>query len=305
MGIIYKNGIIYGNNPLIESIGVGGGYAPIGTIIAYMGTTAPQDYLVCNGATYNISDYKQLSHFIETQFGSINYFGGDGITTFAVPDLRGEFLRGTGTNGHNSQGSGSNVGIHQDATEHFMILKTNQTRLNFYGTTPTSPQNVDGTGSAGYTKAGMNITAAAYTASADTSTCYKSRPTNTSVLYCIKAICAGDVYSTEERVVGTWVDGKPIYQTTIDFGTLPNASTKEVVHGIANIETSVGLEGIAVGAGTTTGSHVIIPLPMVGVATTASSISIYSTATKIYITTGSNRSDMRGYITLRYTKTTD
>ena len=26
---------------------------------------------------------------------SANYFGGDGETTFSVPDLRGEFLRGS------------------------------------------------------------------------------------------------------------------------------------------------------------------------------------------------------------------
>ena len=73
----------------------GGGFAPIGTIIAFMGTTAPQDYLACDGTVYNIADYPRLAQFFTDQFGSANKFGGNGTTTFAVPDLKGEFLRGT------------------------------------------------------------------------------------------------------------------------------------------------------------------------------------------------------------------
>ena len=75
-------------------------YTPIGTIISYMGNNPPKDYLSCDGTVYNISDYQALADFINTEFGSYDFFGGDGTTTFAVPDLRGEFLRGTGTNSH-------------------------------------------------------------------------------------------------------------------------------------------------------------------------------------------------------------
>ena len=62
-------------NISVPTIGIGGGFAPIGTIISYMGTTAPQDYLICDGTTYNIADYKQLSDFFAAQFGSANFFG--------------------------------------------------------------------------------------------------------------------------------------------------------------------------------------------------------------------------------------
>lgn len=65
--------------------------SPIGTVISFMGTTAPAHYLVCDGTVYNIADYSALADFIQTQFGSKNYFGGDGTTTFAVPDLDNEF----------------------------------------------------------------------------------------------------------------------------------------------------------------------------------------------------------------------
>ena len=73
----------------VPTIGIGGGYAPIGTIISYMGVTAPQDYLACDGSVYNISAYPDLADFIESQFGSKNYFGGNGTTTFGVPTLTG------------------------------------------------------------------------------------------------------------------------------------------------------------------------------------------------------------------------
>ena len=86
-----------------------------------MGNTPPDDYLSCDGNVYRINDYKPLANFIHLQFGSYDYFGGDGIDTFAVPDLRGEFLRGTGANSHTNalgelQGSGSAVGKHQSGT---------------------------------------------------------------------------------------------------------------------------------------------------------------------------------------------
>lgn len=60
---------------------------PIGHVISFMGTSAPEHYLICDGTEYNITDYRELADFINTQFGSYNYFGGDGTTTFAVPDL--------------------------------------------------------------------------------------------------------------------------------------------------------------------------------------------------------------------------
>lgn len=60
---------------------------PVGHIIAHMGTTAPKHYLVCDGSEYNIVDYPYLAEHIKTEFGSYNYFGGDGTTTFEVPNF--------------------------------------------------------------------------------------------------------------------------------------------------------------------------------------------------------------------------
>lgn len=63
---------------------------PTGTIIKILGissTKAPSGYVKCNGAVYSISYHKNLADYIKTTFGSYNFFGGDGVTTFAVPSI--------------------------------------------------------------------------------------------------------------------------------------------------------------------------------------------------------------------------
>jgi microcystin-dependent protein len=62
---------------------------PIGTISWFAGNTAPTGYLKANGAAISRTTYSTLFTAIGTTFGV-----GDGSTTFNVPDLRGEFIRG-------------------------------------------------------------------------------------------------------------------------------------------------------------------------------------------------------------------
>ena len=62
---------------------------PSGTIIYTARTTAPTGYLKANGAAVSRTTYADLFTAIGTIYGS-----GDGSTTFNVPDLRGEFVRG-------------------------------------------------------------------------------------------------------------------------------------------------------------------------------------------------------------------
>lgn len=158
---------------------------PIGTIISYMGNNPPKDYLSCDGTVYSISDYQSLADFINTEFGSYGFFGGDGTTTFAVPDLRGEFLRGTGTNSHTNQGDGSNVGEHQNATQIPYIFMSRSPDFNGpgYESFPTNTDRTIGSGTNRvYAKSG---TYKEYGELAKTMF-YTTKPTNTSVLYCIK-----------------------------------------------------------------------------------------------------------------------
>ncbi len=228
------------------------GDTPIGTIISYMGITPPDEYLSCDGTTYNIKDYWELAEFIKSQFGTYNYFGGDGTTTFAVPDLRGEFLRGTGTNSHANQGSGTTVGTHQNATT-VPTMYTTGTSPDGFGmwTTGTGTQmlvnNADG-GSATAHYAYISLDGKG--AQAESTGLKNVRPTNTSVLYCIKytnspSMQPSNVYSTEEKRIGTWIDGKPLYQIALTGRTPSTADTNVNMIDITslNIDQVIELNG--------------------------------------------------------------
>ena len=160
---------------------------PVGHIIAHMGTVAPTHYLICDGTEYNITDYPYLAQHIEDNFGSINYFGGDGETTFAVPDLRERFLKGVVET--------ENVGVNEEAGlpnitgtigQHGVNSGTTIQNLSgaFYTTTTLSKYRT------GTDKTGANSVGNIYINASRSSAIYgKSStvtPANTSVLYCIK-----------------------------------------------------------------------------------------------------------------------
>jgi len=60
----------------------------VGQIVAYAGTEAPQGWVLCDGAALAIETYPALFMLIGTTYG------GDGISTFAPPDLRGKMIVG-------------------------------------------------------------------------------------------------------------------------------------------------------------------------------------------------------------------
>jgi phage-related tail fiber protein len=62
---------------------------PTGSVHLMASTTVPSGYLKCNGAAVSRTTYADLFAEIGTAFGA-----GDGSSTFNVPDLRGEFVRG-------------------------------------------------------------------------------------------------------------------------------------------------------------------------------------------------------------------
>lgn len=105
-------------------------------------------------------------------------------------------------------------------------------------------------------------------------------------------------YSTSEVNTGTaWIDGSPIYKKTIDFGTLPNNTEKNVAHNISNLNVVIRFDAAA--KSTTTGNN--IPLPFVST-TLANQIYFTVTPTNITIGCSTDRSTLYGYITLYYTK---
>jgi microcystin-dependent protein len=68
---------------------VGMGDTPVGTVNWFAASTAPSGWLVADGSAVSRATYATLFAVVGTTFGA-----GDGSTTFNLPDLRGQFLRG-------------------------------------------------------------------------------------------------------------------------------------------------------------------------------------------------------------------
>lgn len=115
-------------------------------------------------------------------------------------------------------------------------------------------------------------------------------------------------YSTTEQVVGTWIDGKPLYQKTIIVTSITPSSS-----GLYSIESGLSdiNEVFFVADGSNlhqaSVSDVRYPVPYVHY-DTANLIGVFfnmSTNTIEVRASANQRVALSGYITVRYTKTTD
>ena len=156
---------------------------PAGAVMAFAMNSAPSGWIAANGAAISRTTYAALFAAIGTTFGS-----GDGSTTFNLPDLRGEFVRGW-DNGRGAD-SGRTFGSFQDwAIQNITgtISKISET-FNISGeasgvfskdtgfTGSQTPTAVDSSGSGKVT----------FDASTVVKTSTETRPRNVALLYCIK-----------------------------------------------------------------------------------------------------------------------
>ncbi|GAA5094233.1 tail fiber protein [Chryseobacterium ginsengisoli] len=79
----------------------------IGVIKSFAGNFAPRGFMFCNGALLSIAQNQALFSILGTTYG------GDGITTFALPNLNGRAPIGTGTNGSQTYVLGEMAGTPQ------------------------------------------------------------------------------------------------------------------------------------------------------------------------------------------------
>ena len=70
---------------------------PVGSVILWTTTSAPSDWLICDGSAISRSTYSALFAIISTTFGI-----GNGSTTFNIPDLRQRFPLGKAVSGTGS-----------------------------------------------------------------------------------------------------------------------------------------------------------------------------------------------------------
>jgi hypothetical protein len=162
-----------------------------GTIIAFGGTTIPSGYLQCNGqSVQNTGTYADL-------FNAIGYTWGGSGSAFNVPDLRGLFLRGAGTNGAvNASGGGRATGPGVGGTQgdlfgshrHTLTLNTCDYAANFKDTKAVLALNTDQQQTGQRSSAG-NMTPIPQNggeAVSLTGSTVETRPVNAGVFYLIK-----------------------------------------------------------------------------------------------------------------------
>ena len=264
----------------------GGGSAgdgnPVGAVISFLGLTAPAGYLICDGAEKDIREYPALADFFRQQFGTVNHFGGNGETTFALPDMRNLFLRGY--HGEAEEALSGDVGATQEGTQHggttsftssrkdTGILAPVPNEANFSGI----PYNYDNARLATwYGSAVAQETGPIDPQIEPRPIFYTARPVNMAVLYCIKAmesVSGGggsieggvtleqvqeaidnkltnytpqEVYSTEETRIGTWIDGKPLYRKVYDNLIFPTTTgiNKDILRLPSEIDNVIALQG--------------------------------------------------------------
>jgi microcystin-dependent protein len=122
------------------TIGVPDG-VPVGSVFCMATTTVPSGYLECDGSDVSRSTYSDL-HAVLKDVGGTNNYGwgnGDGSSTFTLPDLRGEFVRGwsntrTGAGVDEGRTFGSAQGHQLEHHNHTETQRTTNTASGGTGT---------------------------------------------------------------------------------------------------------------------------------------------------------------------------
>ena len=143
---------------------------PAGSVFNFAASTAPTGYLECSGAAVSRSTYAALFAVTSTTFGV-----GDGSTTFNLPNLRGEFVRGW----DNGRGV--------DASRAFGSAQSDEFESHRHAWTGTT--FASGEGGDGYITVGSDVTPPTQSGAGslmDLTGSTETRPRNIAMLYCIK-----------------------------------------------------------------------------------------------------------------------
>ena len=160
---------------------------PAGAIVAFAMSVPPTGYLKANGALVSRAIYADLFAQISTYYGA-----GDGVTTFALPDMRGVFVRGA--DDFRGVDPGRVFGTLQGSqnASHSHTASSDVQGEHSHGIWPIALNIATGQGG-GHYSVGASLSANSGAAGAhnhnitvNASGGNESRPINVSMLYCIK-----------------------------------------------------------------------------------------------------------------------
>ncbi len=111
---------------------------PVGMVTDFAGVAAPAGWLLCFGQTLTVASYPEL--FVA--LGSTNTYGGDGVTTFGIPDCRGRATYGKDNMGGSAANritatlnfDGTVLGGVGGSQQHTLVASENGTHTHAAGT---------------------------------------------------------------------------------------------------------------------------------------------------------------------------
>jgi microcystin-dependent protein len=151
----------------LTASGIVSGGVPAGAILPFAMNSAPAGWLAADGTAVSRSTYAALFTAIGTTYGS-----GDGSTTFALPDLRGYFVRGSGTNGDGTASGTFGAKQADELKSHLHAMSAPR----YYGSSVS--------GNTGWSSEPSFISTVAL--NTDSTGGAETRPANIAMLYCIK-----------------------------------------------------------------------------------------------------------------------
>ena len=290
---------------------------PIGSIVPYGTTTAPTNWLVCDGSAVSRTTYANLFAVIGTSFGS-----GDGSTTFNLPNLKGRVAVGQDTSDTSFDTIGETggekthtltiqempvhnhaIGLEGGSDTGANISYSYNNNKRYYGGTDVI-QNA-GNGASHNNLQPYQVVCYIIKANqsaglvADVSNVYSTSQSDT--YSCDYVNNMNKRSSTEIKTGKTWIDGKPIYSIVVNVGALPNNASLNVPTSTFDGANKFITQMYGIGA---SAQEEYLKIPYYATDQNYINLIINSTH-QISISTGADRSRFTGYIYLEYTKTTD
>ena len=121
----------------------------------------------------------------------------------------------------------------------------------------------------------------------------------------LSQLLSGKLYnvSSDEMVVGKWIDGRNIYRKYIAFGQLNAASPMKKPHGIINIDRCIHIYGSA--RDTSIDSRYTVPMPFVSISSASENINIGADDENVQIYFTGDKRRYSAMIILEYIKQSD
>lgn len=283
----------------------GGDTIPIGSVMPFAEVDSTSalmsDWLLCDGRAVSRTTYSELFNLIGTTYGA-----GDGSTTFNLPDVKGRVIVGQDEADDSFKTLGAKIG-EKEVTLTIAQMPRHNHDLAFYtgsnggfqsatGVVPTTTVNRT-TSSSGNGEAHNNIQPSivltyyikAFRSASLIADVKNAETKSTKDTYSCDYINNLNTYSTDETIIGKWVDNKAIYRKCIHVSSFPNNTTINVPMNIQNLDKVINIYGMA----NKNGESYPINSAM---------ITCYVNTGALILTTTTDKHDFSGDIIVEYTK---